>query len=74
MKEKETNVISVLKKSAQWDGKTARQKAVIVWFDLSLIMLMFCGSNIIAAVIAIVNFMNAARLLVRYAPNEEDEE
>ena len=74
MKEKETNVISVLKKSAQWDGKTARQKAVIVWFDLSLIMLTFCGSNIVAAVIAIVNFMNAVRLLVKYVPNEEDEE
>lgn len=63
---------SLLTKDLKWNERTAKQRAVTVWFGLSFCLLAVCGESLLLAIPAVVNFALAAYHIAKYVPIPEE--
>lgn len=56
---------------ATWERLTTKQKAILVWFNLSLFLLVACGESFWLAMLIVVNFAFASYMVTKNVPIKE---
>ncbi len=59
------------KEDTRWDRLTVKQKAILVWFSLSFILLSACGEGILIGILVIANFAYSSHMVVKNIPIKE---
>ncbi len=56
------------KEDATWERLTTKQKAILVWFNLSFFLLVAFGENFWLSMLIVVNFAIASYMVTKKVP------